>query len=383
VSSPRLLFVLPQLPWDPASGAGRTADAIAQLMVQADCCVKVLATTSSEGDQPFSPLHSLPQPATHEGGIWRIQSRGVSYELVDTSGVAASDWAKDYGELYDYLFDQALAHFRPNILFTYGGHESDVARQKRARIAGVRVVFCLFNTGYRTRRAFDHVDAVVTPSRFLSKYYFDLIGLSSNVLTTPIIPEDVVAARREPIYLTMVNPSLDKGLMVLLGLVQILRSRSPRVLIEVYLSRARSYFLKRIGALVGFDLLSQPNVVIHTSAQTPSLIYWQARVLLVPSLGPDAAPRVIAEAQVNGVVPICSGRGGTEEMCAEGGFTITLPDDLDSHSLNIPTEETLAPWCDLIDLLMENGAFCIRPPQMPKPDCLGALRRKRPQNWPR
>jgi hypothetical protein len=359
VSFPRLLFALPQLPWDPASGAARTADAIAQLMVQADCCVKVIATTSSEGDQASDILQSLHPATTREAGILRIQSRGVSYELVDTSGVAVSNWAEDYGDLYDYLFDQALAHFHPTIVFTYGGLETDLARQKRAMIAGARVVFCLFNTRYWTRKAFDYVDAVVTPSLFLSKYYYDLIGLHTTVLTTPIIPEDAVATHREPICLTMVNPSLDKGVMVLLGLVQILSNRNPKIPFEVYLSRSNSYFLRRAGVLVGFDLLMQPNVVIHSSVRTPSLIYRRARVLLVPSLGQDAAPRVIAEAQVNGVVPVCSGRGGTGEMCAEGGFTITLPKHVDSRNLSVPTEESLSPWCDLIDLLMEDGAFYV------------------------
>jgi glycosyltransferase involved in cell wall biosynthesis len=149
----------------------------------------------------------------------------------------------------------------------------------------------------------------------------------------------------------MVNPSLDKGLMLFASLAAALGTRYPEIPIEVYPSRESPHFLMQAALVAGIDLATHPNLRIHSTVPTPAAIYRRARVVLVPSLVEDAAPRVVAEALVNGVPPIGSDRGGIPEMCAEGGFVLPLPRSIDSRSLSAVAPKVVQPWIELVALL--------------------------------
>jgi glycosyltransferase involved in cell wall biosynthesis len=353
----RLLVALPQFPRDPASGAARTATTIGELVAQAGFVVEVVATTATEGYETLDRTACEELNLVNETGVLSFRDRGVSYALLDTDDAAASGWGERHGAAYDALFDRTMARFRPELLLTYGGSAADFARQRRARAAGARVVFGLYNTRYVTRGLFDHLDAVITPSEFLSRFYRDAIGLRSTPLLTPLWPGDVLATNRQPACLTVVNPSLDKGLIFFASLVAALGKKHSEIPIEVYPSRVSPHFLMQAALVAGIDLAAYSKVTIHPVAPTPAAIYQRARVVLVPSLVEDAAPRVVAEALVNGCPPIGSDRGGIPEMCAKGGFVLPLPPSLDSRSLLPIPAEVMRPWTDLIVLLFRDQEF--------------------------
>jgi glycosyltransferase involved in cell wall biosynthesis len=66
---------------------------------------------------------------------------------------------------------------------------------------------------------------------------------------------------------------------------------------------------------------------------TPFHIYRNSRLLLVPSVAPEASARVVAEALINGIPVLASERGGLPENCAGGGLTFRLPSSLTEQSL--------------------------------------------------
>lgn len=353
----RLLVALPQFPHDPASGAARTASTVGELLAQAGFAVEVVATTSTEGSDPLDGAAFGELVLSSELGVVRFRNRGVKYSLIDTGEAPVSGWNETYGRAYDTLFDTTLARFRPNIVLTYGGSAAELARQKRALAAGARVVFGLYNTRYTTRGMLDHVTAVVTPSEFLTRFYSDAIGLKSTPLPTPLFPDDVLVKDADPRCLTVVNPTMDKGLVVFASLVAALGVRYPEIPIEVYPSRDSPGFLVRAGLVAGIDLAAHPNLAIRAVELKPSKLYRRARVLLVPSLVQDAAPRVIAEALANGVPPIGSDRGGIPEMCADGGFVCPVPRSLDRRNLDRLAPELLEPWIKLVATLFGNEEF--------------------------
>src|SRR5205807_5306810 len=130
-----------------------------------------------------------------------------------------------------------LARLTPDIVFTYGGSPTAVARQKRAQESGARVVFGLFNVQYSRHGTFDHVDAVITPSEFLSRFYRDAIGLYSTPLPTPLWTSDILAKEREFRSVTMVNPSPEKGLTVFASIAAAMQQQHPDIPIDVYPTR--------------------------------------------------------------------------------------------------------------------------------------------------
>src|SRR6185436_15700349 len=202
--------------------------------------VELIATTATEGYATLDPTEWASPDAVCPDGIHRFESRGVRCAVLD-----------EEGDAYDVLFDDTLRRFRPDLVFTYGGSPRAVARRRRARAAGARVIFGLYNTAYPSRAWFDHVDLVITPSEFLSRYYRDAIGLDSEPLPTPLWPDDVLADRRAPARVTMVNPSLEKGALVFAAIAAMLGERYPDIEIEVFPSRSSPSSLMQIAALAG------------------------------------------------------------------------------------------------------------------------------------
>jgi len=356
-SAPRLLVLLPQLPNDPASGAARTATTIGELLAAAGFDVETIATTATERYAAIDVGSWLAQhnvDAVRENGLVRFVHRGVVCTLIDTGQCGVTRAMASHAAAYDALVENTLSRFRPQIVLTYGGSTAEVARQRRVRSAGARVIFGLYNLRYLGRGFFDHVDAVITPSRFLSDHYHDRIGLESTPLPTPLWREDVVARQRDPKSVTIVNPSLDKGLMVFSAIARLLVEEHPEIPIEIYLARDSEQFVRQAAFLAGVDFDTHPSVTVHPTTSQPSAIYEKARVVLVPSIVEDAAPRVVAEAFANGVVPIGSDRGGIPEMCADAGFVLPLPRDIDARSLNAISAEVARPWVERVSALFRN-----------------------------
>jgi glycosyltransferase involved in cell wall biosynthesis len=353
----RLLVLLPQLPDDPASGAARTVTTIAGLMAAAGFEVEAIATTANEGYHPFSLAESLSHLGVREAreqGPMRFVRRGVVYSLLDSGGRGIRDSMHDLATEYDGLVDEALARFRPHVVLTYGGSAREVERQRRVRAAGPKVVFGLYNMRYFTPGFLDHVDAVITPTEFLSARYREVVNLQSVPLPGPLWPEDVIAEQRRPRGVAVVNPTLDKGLMVFVAIAKLLAEQQPSIPIDIFTTRDSERSMRQAAFLAGVDL-GRAGVSIHGSVSSPRRIYEDARTLLVPSLFEDPAPRVIAEAFVNGVIPIGSDRGGIPEMCDKAGVVIPIPRTVDPTSFNRVPAEVAQPWVDHIALLASSG----------------------------
>lgn len=363
----RLLLALPQLPQDPSSGAARSARTAAEFAQDAGFEVRCVATTATERGQKAATAEYLksmeiePRVGRVPGGAFRTfeySQHGIYYTLIDTGNLRLDKWQHTHGRQFDKLFDHELESFAPDILLTYGALAGDVARIRRARRKQCRVAFCVYNLAYfNSGRLFDEVDAVITPSEFLSKKYRDAIGLESTPLPDPIDEEEVIAPERDPIFVTMVNPSIQKGLFFFARLAEELCRREPRIAVLAIESRGTAGMVVGAGAAGGFDLRRHENLMIAAAVPRPRDIYTNTRVLVVPSVVEEASGRVVSEALVNGVVPIVSDRGGLAEMCRGAGFVLPLPADLTLRTRNPVDAAAVEPWVEVILKLAFDQAF--------------------------
>ncbi|HKO50327.1 MAG TPA: glycosyltransferase family 4 protein [Polyangiaceae bacterium] len=366
-STPRVLILLPQLPHDPASGAARTLSTIGELLAANGFECESIATTASGGHARMDLarwLAGMDVPIYREpadtGGLIRFVRRGVGHTLVDTGGRTVNGWESDRGGQYDQLVDEALARQKPDLLLTYGGSQAEMARQRRARDSGARVVFALYNACYGSRSFFEHADDVITPSEFLSQFYLRAFGLRTTPLPTPLWQEDVIAIDREPAYLTMINPEPEKGLMFFAALVELLARKQPQIPIEVFASRGGATFLVQTALIGGIDLALHSRLELRDTEVSPTSVYQRSRVVVVPSLVDDAAPRVVVEAQVNGIPVLGSDRGGIPEMCTDAGLVIPIPRAVLPGSLRSPPPEAVRPWVEAITRLFDDPAAWAR-----------------------
>jgi glycosyltransferase involved in cell wall biosynthesis len=368
-SLPRVLLCLPQMPQDPASGAARSLSTICGILAASGFDVRGIGTTASEGGANADPLslllalgiHPQKDSARSEGRVrseLRYTHRGVGYHLLHVGARTPWTWEPIHGRQFDRIFDEALRDFRPDILFTFGGTPGDRRRRERARRQGAKVVFGLRNEGYLTSDFFDDtIDAVLTPSQFLSDLYRRAIGLESTPIPTPIELADVVAEDHDPILFTMINPSREKGVMVVARLAEELSVRRPDIPLLFIESRGSGGLLVAAGLAGGFDLRRHENLMFSPSVPRPKDIFAPTRALLVPSVWQEAFGRVAAEALLNGIPPIVSDRGGLPEACNGAGFVMPLPPEVTPETEHPVEPEVVAPWIELIERLEGDAAF--------------------------
>jgi glycosyltransferase involved in cell wall biosynthesis len=364
-----LLYVVPQLPHDPASGAARSTRTICEMLAAAGFAVHALATTASESAKRFDVygyLKSLGiQPAV-ERRVSKARTRpelrfcyrGVDYQLLDTGPRDHLSWEKLNGRQFDLMFDDELRSFQPDVLFAFGGLAGDARRYERARRQGVRIVFALRNDNYGKAGDFlAGMDGILTPSRFLTEFYRAVTGVDSTPLPTPMEGEDILAEDREAVFLTMINPSREKGLMFIARLAEELSVRRPDIAMLIIESRGSAGRLVEAGMLGGFDLRRHENLMMSPSMAQPKEIYAATRTLIVPSFWQEASGRVVAEAMMNGIPPLVSDRGGLAESCNGAGFTFALPPAI-TVSQPVPVDaEVVEPWLDAIFRLEGDEEF--------------------------
>ena len=288
----------------------------------------------------------------------RFENRGVHYRLLDVGPRAVNAWEKIHGRQFDLLFDDELNTFQPDLVFGFGGMPGEASRYARARRRGAKVVFALCNASYTTAAdLLGSMDGIVTPSRFLTGFYREKIGIASTPLPDPISLTDVVATERDPIFVTMINPSHEKGLMLMTRLAEELSVRRPDIPMLIIESRGSAGKLVQAGMLAGFDLRRHENLMMSPALPEPKEIYVPTRMLLVPSLGNEASGRVAAEALINGIPPLVSDRGGLAENCNGAGFTIPVPADITARQRVPVSAAVVEPWLDLIFRLEGDDEF--------------------------
>lgn len=363
----RLLIVLPQLPQDPASGAARSTRTIGEMLASAGAEVRTVATTASERGTHADSIAYLRelgiQPEVHKGGTrpeLTFADRGIHYHLLDVGHRDMHAWQKIVGTQFDLIFDRELHSFRPDLLLSFGGLPGDVRRLERARRQAVRIVFALHNLGYMNELGRDlltSVDSVLTPSRFLADQYRNAIGVDSVPLPLPVEPEDVVTPERDPIFFTMINPSPEKGLMLMATLAEQLSLRRPDIPMLFVESRGSAGMLVKAGLMGGFDLRRHENLIMSPPFAQPKEIYLATRAVLVPSLVQEAAGRVAAEAMMNGMPPLVSDRGGLPEICNGAGFCVPVPAEVTMRYPRPVPAEVVEPWVDLMVRLEGDADF--------------------------
>jgi glycosyltransferase involved in cell wall biosynthesis len=350
---PRALLVLPQLPQDPATGAPRSMTSICELLAESGWNVRALATSLSESSRPqdagrlLEGLGIAVERRMKRGAELRYSHRGVDFRTVVVgSGLKLLDWEKVHGRAFDLAFDEELSSFRPDVTFTYGMLPGDRRRQARAIRAGAKVVFGLRNENYLGFRDWGHLSGVLTPSQYLADLYFADSGLKATALFAPLDRQEIVAAEREPIFMTLVNPSARKGVDFFARLAERMSLTRPDLPFLVIESEGTAGTLMAAGHRAGFDLARHENIMISRAVPQPKDIFAPARVLLAPSVR-EAAGRVVGEALLNGVPPIVSDRGGLAEMCCGAGRVLPIGDD----------EHAIETWLDAIIPLMDDDTL--------------------------
>jgi glycosyltransferase involved in cell wall biosynthesis len=368
VTREKLLLLLPQIPHDPASGAARTMALTATVLGEAGFDVRALGTTASEGGDKYDPVELLkahgaePRRNRADAGApneIHYTLGALSCVLLDVGATGPVSWRQFHVPAFNQLLQRELAAFKPDIVLTYGGYPDDVARVENLRAGGTAVVLGLWNLGYlrADRKFFARYDAIIGPSQYLADVYRAVVGIRLTPLTTPVYPEDVRPDKHDAVFFTMVNPSWEKGLGLLIRLAEMLGSRRPDIPLLIVESRGTTGQMVAVAAAAGIDLTRHKNLMFSPTVSRPSEFFAVTRATVVPSLVSEGSGRIASESMVAGIPALVSDRGGLPAEVGQGGFVIPVPDSVLPESKAIVTEAVAELWLRLMERLADDEPF--------------------------
>jgi len=363
----RLLFASVHSYVDPSSGAALATRDLLELLTSrgVDCRVLTAGVLDYEQETPLeevlfvmgTPFEQAEVSLRRGSGpvtVFDLELEGVRTRLLPTiSSRIGRSPGEEESAVFLELAEEAMDQLSPQVLLTYGGHPANRTLMALARRRGISVVFHLHNLAYADRDLFADVTAALVPSDFARRSYARNLGLECTVIPHPVCFDRVVAAGRQPKYVTFINPQPAKGATVFARIAAELGRRRPEIPLLIVEGRAASDWVTRLP----LDLSSLGNMYRMANTPDPRNFYSVTRVLLVPSLVSETFGRVAAEALANGIPVLASDRGALPEVLGDAGLIFAIPDRCTPDNPALPAPREVAPWVSAIERLWDDPAF--------------------------
>jgi glycosyltransferase involved in cell wall biosynthesis len=209
----------------------------------------------------------------------------------------------------------AMDFFAPGIAWSNSFRSLPLLREARRRgLAALWYIHDSRPVAEDLRAAVDLGIELAAVSHFIQDRVRRLSGGACASIHPLITESDYL---REPDgggFVTFINPRPVKGYDVFLGIVPLLP--------DVEFLVVEAWPLGAGLAEVEQQLAAFPNVRFLRQVPDTRDVYRQTRLLLVPSIVEEGGPRVIREAQLNGIPVLGSPRGGVPEMIGDGGIVV-------------------------------------------------------------
>ncbi len=256
---------------DPIAGVTQSLRTIMEWLADAGHACHILTTARFESPVTFTIEEHLAQQGVPRTGLTaapprskratRTAARPVVRYAVRNVPVTLlltrhnDERRPDRAEATQFLglLERLLIEVAPDVLIAANGHPMIFEAMRDARRRGIATAFAVRGFGYDDPHYFADVDHVFTCSRFLSGVYRDKIGLTSTPIEPPIDWATVVAPVESRAFVTFVNPSRHKGLLLFARLADMLGSRRKDIPVLVVQSAQSGGSL---NAIPGIDFSS-------------------------------------------------------------------------------------------------------------------------------
>lgn len=292
-------------------------------------------------------------PAQPTSALRTLMHEGVKHLLVPTRHWRRTSMTSLEEEVLERHFHQLLNQSPPDVFITYGGMLLERCLMGEARRLGIPTVFRLVNPNYRNKETFRDVDLIITDSQATAHLYKERLGLDLHAMGALVDSTAFRAERREPTYVTFVNPSPQKGVSLFARLALMCQNQLPDVQFLVVESRGQwGPSLQQMG-LSESDF---PNVRVIPSQSDMRVVYAKTKILLAPSFWHESGGRVALEAVVNGIPVLAASHGGLGELLAGAGVLLDIPEDVRLKPKELVDASTAKPWFETLERLISQPA---------------------------
>lgn len=358
-----LWYSIPSL-HDNSNGAAIRCKLMLEKLVQRGIEVRVVTALAGDDEQGMQKINQIVKIIqerklqTNENYM-QFNDSGIEYFLVPTiSRTFANITAPDQQKLY-LVFTGLLEQYQPDLVMGYSGDLFSTVLWSEAKARKIPVAYALCN-GLHAGYAFPNCDLVFTTSKATCQLYKERDDIEVQPVGNFIESSVVVAKERIPEYITLINPSPQKGLGIFIKLAQAYHRRHPeqKFLVVKSLGNYQNILmhLHYPDNRPATDIVSETSHYISVAEHTNDIrcVYALTKVLVAPSLWHESWGRVATEANFNGIPVLgTNGNGLKEAIADQGGILLDAPESCRKDLLNIPSDEEIAPWVDALERLVQ------------------------------
>lgn len=348
---PHLVFISPYCALDLKSGASQAIRSILQAMTTIGW--RASSFTGSCQDTP-SGLPSVISEQIKNKKMIAAQDKSVQHHIFQFSTHQRTlITAREESHFY-HLYCSFLDKYKPTHVITFGGLLSERLLATETKNRQIKSAFYLANPNYKSaHNFFEMFDFVLTDSNATAELYREITPTMHNI--GHFIERDKVAPTKisdGKKYVTFINPSLEKGVEVVLKIIHSMRNDQD---IQFLIVESRGTWSKAIKAFDIDHTLFNGRVKVATFQSNMSAIYAKTKLLLAPSLWHESGPRVAAEAILNDIPVLGFNSGGIPEMLGASGYIFKKPNVSKENNFKLPPNYDVTEWVDKIRDVMRNS----------------------------
>lgn len=281
---------------------------------------------------------------------WHHTRDGVEHFLHRTQAQHRLQMTCAEEHFYDALLMNFVSTERPDLVLTYGGFAADRDRFRRLKDGGHRLVFYLTVGTHHSILPFRDMDLILTDSQATADLYRKRLGLDPLAIGKFVKPPTIPAGAPQD-CVTMIGALPAKGAALFIAIAREAARRGLRVKFLSVQSRGNVAQSAKAMGLVQGDLSNIIGVPLQADM---TRVWGRTKILLAPSLWHESGSRTVVEACSAGIPVLATDSGGTAELLGGAGSLFPIPDELKENQLASASRESVAPWIDRIEELLND-----------------------------
>lgn len=356
---PRIVWATPYCLLDTSSGASISAREMLRQLVVNGYEVSVFGATVFDSESGLTKFPDNWKTLIGKEEIILLNDPPLEHRLLVTVSTVRSLMTAYEADRWYALYVGLLDTFKPDLVLFYGGMSLDLLISDAARERKIPCAAYLANGNYSGKRWCRDVDLIITNSQANSDYYARKEGFTSIPVGVFIDPAPVVSLEHTRKNILFINPSLEKGAVIVIQLALLLEKTRPDIKFEVVECRGSwQELVRQVTKHYGEQREALDNVIVKPNTNDMRPVYGRARLLLAPSLWWESAGRVVVEAMLNGIPAIVTDRGGLPETLGIGGIKVQFPEECYEEPYTyVPKLAILEPLVEKIVQFYDDDVF--------------------------
>ena len=358
---PKLLWVSPLSVHDTSNNSATQMRNMLLSLKARDVEIVGLSALNFLHESGTSMFTDLDEKLKGEDISFNLKDNNITFIYIRTKSRKLGDMISQEQRNFYAKFCAIINAFRPDVVMGTGSDMLSMVCFDEAHRRGIPTVYTLLD-GTPERFNFPNIDVVITDSNATSHLYATNRKINSVVVGSfiPVVAHTDSEAKVERKRITMVNPSINKGLGIFLRLAQLQGKELKNTKFTVC-ETYEGQFLEQAALIheansdkAAFDDKFLKSIEVLPPNSNLSEVLKESKALLVPSLSFESTVNIAREAIAHGTPVLGTNQTGIAESIGDAGVLVEIPPALLASPNEVISVENMTNFVKGLDLVLNN-----------------------------